>query len=458
MTEGFTPVSQLLAAPRPAHSVVAFDAERPIDWRQFQADVLAVQAWLQRQSSQRVGLCFADSYLFAVSFFAACHAEKSLVLPGNYQPEAVRELTPHFDVLLHDSAIVPAEDIQGYRVESRQPDDAQALNSHLLKPLDANRIELTLFTSGSSGKAKAIVKSLRQLEDEITLLESLWGEQMSGARIESTVSHQHIYGLLFRLLWPLCAARPFATFNLEFPEQVTHKADSDTVLVSSPALLKRLSEEQQSQPLRCLFSSGGPLPHQAALHSQHLFGQLPIEVFGSTETGGIAYRQQHQATTAWRLFPGVEAKLNSEGCLRLRAAHISGAEWYQTADQCQFHDPQTFDLKGRTDRVIKIEEKRISLVEVEQRLDQLEWIAESAVIALEQGNRLALCAVIVLSPQGAEQLAGVGKGKFWLMLRQALRDWLEPIAIPRKYRLVETIPLNSQGKRQVAEIEKYFQE
>lgn len=72
------------------------------------------------------------------------------------------------------------------------------------------------------------------------------------------------------------------------------------------------------------------------------------------------------------------------------------------------------------------------------------------------GNRLTLCAVLVLSKTGQNKLNQLGKGKLWLALRQSLRDWLEPIAIPRKYRVLDEVPINSQGKRQVAEIEKLF--
>lgn len=204
-------------------------------------------------------------------------------------------------------------------------------------------------------------------------MESLWGEHLNGTIIQSTVSHQHIYGLLFRLLWPLCGARPFAINNLEYPEQVALYAGPSVTLISSPALLKRLSAEHQGLPLACIFSSGGPLANSAAVHCEALFSQLPIEVFGSTETGGIAYRQQKTATTPWRLFPTVMATLNQENCLRLCAPHINGDKWYQTADECYFHNTVSFELKGRTDRVVKIEEKRVSLVEVEKRLEQLEW-------------------------------------------------------------------------------------
>ncbi|MFB9215995.1 AMP-binding protein [Vibrio sinaloensis] len=452
----FCSLTDLLSAQRSATHLVAFSAHQQIDWATFQREVEQNRSWLSNQPAQRVALCFANSYQFAIAFFACCAANKSLVLPGNYQPEAVKELEEHFDLLLHDDAIDIAHSVTSAQLTAlaKNGQDLETLPS--LPALNPSTIALTLFTSGSSGKPKAIDKTLIQLETEIAILEQLWGERIGPSRIESTVSHQHIYGLLFRLLWPLCAGRAFAIANLEFPEQLVHHAAENVALISSPALLKRLNEEHQTSPLGTVFSSGGPLPHSAATHSKALFGQLPIEVFGSTETGGIAYRQQLQASTPWQLFPSIDAELNNEGCLRLKSAHIDGENWYQTADECRFHDKVHFELLGRTDRIVKVEEKRISLVEVEKRLDQLDWIDESAVISMQDGQRLVLNAVIVLTPAGQQHMSQLGKGKFWLALRNELRNWLEPIAIPRRYRVLSEIPLNSQGKRQVADIEKLF--
>ncbi|WP_394126534.1 AMP-binding protein [Vibrio hepatarius] len=452
----FVSIENLLCALRTSATPVAFGQQQVISWCEFQHDVACYVNILSKQEAKRVALCFSDSYLFAVGFFAACYAQKALVLPGNYQTEAVKELQQHFDLLLHDDAVPIATGLKALTVSKLSSSSAET-SSVSWQPLDTTNLEVTLFTSGSSGSAKAISKSLEQLDIELAILQSLWGEKINGTRIESTVSHQHIYGLLFRLLWPLCAARPFAIQNLEFPEQIVHHASPDTVLISSPALLKRLTQEHQRTPLRAVFSSGGPLANSAAIHSDELFNQLPIEVFGSTETGGIAHRQQFSASTPWQLFPGVEAQLNEELCLRLRSPHINGQDWYQTADECYFHDKVSFELKGRTDRIVKVEEKRISLVEVEKRLEQLEWIEESAVIPKTEKSRLSLCAVIVLTEKGHQEINTLGKGKFWIALRKALRNWLEPIAIPRKYRLVDEIPLNSQGKRQITEIEKLFQ-
>ena len=99
---------------------------------------------------------------------------------------------------------------------------------------------------------------------------------------------------MFRILWPLSSRRTFAPTRIAYNEQLTTLGPSPIVLVASPAHLKRLPETQDWQPLssalRVVFSSGGPLPVDAGLAVKRLWGQAAIEVFGSTETGGIAWR------------------------------------------------------------------------------------------------------------------------------------------------------------------------
>lgn len=429
-------------------------------WSQFRSDVNVLTQQLTASKHQRWAICFDDSYFFAVAFMAAAHANRHIILPGNYQPAALAELAPHFDAVLHDGvADLSTTDIELFTVDAASliaMSDSQTTNSPPFTSLLLNTICLTLFTSGSNGTPKAIDKTLALLDAEIEQLDAVWGEKLSNSTITSTVSHQHIYGLLFRVLWPLCSGRAFERLNVIYPEQVIAHANQDTTLISSPALLKRLTEEHMSKPYRAIFSSGGPLSLDAAQHSHNLFEQCPFEVFGSTETGGIGYRQQQDATTPWLLFPAINMMLNAEGCLRLLSPFIDPNNWYQTSDQCACLSERTFMLKGRADRIVKIEEKRISLTEVERRLCELDWIEEAAVLPLEETNRLILAAVITLSENGKKTIDELGKGKFWLTLRQALRQSVEPVGVPRRYRTVDEIPLNSQGKRLVRDLEQLF--
>ncbi|MBO7912280.1 acyl-CoA synthetase [Vibrio sp. G41H] len=455
-TVSYISLSELLSQNRAPESIVCFDDNSEITWQTFNDDLSQLVNLLSSSHFQRVAICTQDSCLFSVAFLACAVSKKHIILPGNYQPCALAELSEHFDCLLVDDSIgeVDVSNVRNIQnLLDSNPKAQQPLIDNLAT-MDLAAIQLTLFTSGSSGTPKAIDKTLEHLDIETAQLDKNWGDLLKGNRVHSTVSHQHIYGLLFRILWPLCSGVPFARHNLEYPEQILSHANKQSVLISSPALLKRLKHETASAQLAGVFSSGGPLPTESAHQALNLLGHLPIEVFGSTETGGIAFRQQESAQTPWQLFDCIEASLNSENCIKLLSPYIDKNNWYQTADECEMVSSNQFILKGRTDRVIKIEEKRVSLVEVEKRLEQLPWISECVVIPFEEPERLILASVLVLSDQGQAKLATMSKGKFWLMLRSELRKWLEPIAIPRKYRVVDEIPLNSQGKRLTSHIEQ----
>lgn len=448
------PLSQLMQQSE-RQSPVSVDPSGHQSWLQFHNDVALLCKKLNSYEQQQWAICCEDSYFFAVAFMALAHSKQHMVLPGNHQPAALAELSHHFDGLLHDNNIQCPESCISLKLNTINWKSSLDIPI-VFEPLTLADIQLTLFTSGSSGKPKAIIKNLALLNNEIAQLEMLWGQQLAQTTIVSTVSHQHIYGLLFRILWPLCCDRSFSRFDLIYPEQVMAQASDGCVLISSPALLKRLDNEDKTQDYRAIFSSGGPLPLAAAQQCQTLFSKLPFEVFGSTETGGIAYRQQHDNSTPWQRFPVIDIALNAEQCLKILSPFIDQDLWYQTSDHCEQIDNDHFLLKGRTDRIIKIEEKRISLTDVEQRLCSLPWIEEAAVLPLEQNNRLILGAVITLSNEGKKDVQQRGKGKFWLLLRQQLRQWIEPVGIPRSYRLVDSIPLNTQGKRLVSDLESLF--
>jgi acyl-coenzyme A synthetase/AMP-(fatty) acid ligase len=456
----FNSLASLLLADRQGQKV-AFSSDSQVDWDRFLDDIETLRLYIEAQPCQAVAICCEDSYLFSVAFFATCYADKKIVLPGNHQPAMLTALSSHFDMLIDDGEVTSAPTasitlpLSLLRVQAKRSDFS-------FTELNLNKTHLTLFTSGSTGTPKAINKTLLMLDAELHGLERQWGELLDGTSIVSTVSHQHIYGLLFRVLWPLCAGRAFASKDLIYPEQVIKNGHQQQVLISSPALLKRLQDDGQFADYRAVFSSGGPLSNDAAISCKTLLNQHPIEVFGSTETGGIGFRQQTQKDAAWQFFPDVQAKLVDQDCLALRSPWLSSDlsedadGYYQTSDQCILLENQQFRLNGRIDRIVKIEEKRISLQEVENHLNELEWISESVVLVVDDPHRVALGALMTLTESGEKTLQILGKGRFWIKLRQALRDWVEPVGIPRHFRVVQDIPMNKQGKRLQQEIVELF--
>src|SRR5438105_1853841 len=219
-------------------------ADRPIAWRagqllrraQFLADVGAWQGAFAAHGGARFALYFEDSYDFAAALYGAWHAGKQVFLPGDAQPATLEQLLPRVDGCAGDlpGAIRPAA-----------PQAAQ------LAPLDFESTRLVVYTSGSSGEPSAIDKHLRQLASEMDHLQAAFGGRFEDGdpTVYATVSHQHIYGLLFLTLWPLASGRPFETARLVYPEQMAARlAERESILVSSPAHLKRLPDSLDWAP------------------------------------------------------------------------------------------------------------------------------------------------------------------------------------------------------------------
>lgn len=457
----FNSLRDLLLAPR-GNLSVAFSADEHIGWQQLLTDISALIQVINTQKGHSVAICCDDSYLFCVAFFASIYAQKKLILPGNHQPAMLLSLADEFDLLISDGLVSNKENSSFVQPLITLPIKTDQRATFQFSTLTLDAIDLTLFTSGSTGTPKAIKKNLLMLDSEIQALESQFGHLLGQSDIVSTVSHQHIYGLLFRVLWPLCAGRAFASKDIVYPEQVVINAIQKQTLISSPALLKRLAPDGKQGNYRVVFSSGGPLSSDASDLCKLLLKQTAIEVFGSTETGGIGFRQQHEIDTAWTFFPQVSAKLGRENCLTLMSPWLSRGEsdnsnsYYQSSDQCELLENQQFILKGRIDNIVKIEEKRVSLIEVEIHLNALPWISESVVIVITEPQRITLGALLTLTAQGKQELTSLGKGRFWIKLRQALRDWVEPVAIPRHFRVSTEIPMNKQGKRLLQDIAELF--
>nr|WP_278499451.1 AMP-binding protein [Paraburkholderia fungorum] len=129
---------------------------------------------------------------------------------------------------------------------------------------------LTLYTSGSSGTPKPIRKSLAQFNAEVHTLEKQWGMLVGNATMLASVPHHHIYGLLFRIMWPLAAGRAFERAISIEPMHLQAQIGQcgATVVVSTPAQLSRWPALPGFAALtpapRAFFSSGGPLALEAA--------------------------------------------------------------------------------------------------------------------------------------------------------------------------------------------------
>ncbi|MBK5526134.1 acyl-CoA synthetase family protein [Pseudomonas sp. TH06] len=434
-------LEQLLLKALPTRAISHAPA---LDHAQLCAQALSVAAALQSRGVRRLAVHLEDAADLAIALLGAWRAGVSVLLPADLQAQTRQRWSGEVDLWLTD------QNDDCHLADLHQP----ALASAELK-LDECR--LSLCTSGSSGEPKRIDKTLRQLANEVEALEQLWGADLAEACIIGSVATQHIYGLLFRVLWPLCAGRTFVRKQLAFPEDMQRASREHATFawVASPALLKRMGDNLDWPALsavRRVFSSGGALPADAAQSLQQRLQQWPTEILGSSETGGIAWRQ---GETLWQPFAGVALSQDNDGALLIASPYLPAGHVEHSADAARIAADGRFELLGRLDRIVKLEEKRISLPMLEQALMTHAWVAEAR-LGVVQENRASLGALLVLSESGLFALREHGRRSLTETLRQHLREHCEALALPRRWRLLRQMPLNSQGKLPQADVEALF--
>lgn len=445
-------LAALLPAGRPAEFCIAKRAAERLTFAQLREDVGANAARLAARGLRRGMLITEDSYWFVVGLLALFQVGAEIVLPPNGQPGTLEMLRDLADAVVTDRA--PDGIITVFVLAA-----AAAPAATTLRPLDPAACSLTLLTSGSTGERKRVAKTLAQLECEVAVLESLWGDLLGDSCVLGMVSHQHIFGMTFRVLWPLMAGRPFAAQSHVAWESLLAQLDPPTTVIVSPAHLSRLGGLQPVPHARrpnAVITAGAPLSREAAQETETVFGALPIEIFGSTETGAFAWRQQHRAGVPWQALPGIELQGSPDGTLALRSPFVVGDDIYRSADLVELVDGG-FEFRGRIDRIVKIEGKRVALVEVERDLKQLPWVHDVAAASLGD-ERAVLAAAVTLSPEGQNALATLGKFRFERLLRRALSKTQESAAIPRRWRFVDYLPVDAMGKRQAMTIERLLAE
>ncbi|WP_206955667.1 AMP-binding protein [Trinickia acidisoli] len=426
---------------------VCLDHAAVLDFRAFKARVAKYASWLERQTGPRVAVCLDDPFEFVCALFAALACSKEPIVPSTSTPAYLAMLGSCYDVLL-TAAELPS-------VDACVAADMRA------RDIDADA-PLTLYTSGSSGVPKAVRKTLAQFDAEVRTLETQWGAMLGQAPMLASVPHRHIYGLLFRVFWPLAAGRAFDRGHCAEPLQLQARLAQvgRAAVVSSPSQLARWTELPGFDalvPAPCVFfSSGGPLAEEAAAVYARRFDGAPVEIYGSTETGGIAWRQRDRSD-AWQGVPGVELKCDADGALVVRSPHLGHDEWHRTDDAVVFDDAGRFRLKGRLDRVVKLDGKRVSLPEIETHLARHPCVAQAAAVVLPGAARERLGVLVALTREGCAALLAGGRVALSKALRAHLGEYVETVVLPRRWRFCSALPFDARGKLPAAAVAAAFE-
>lgn len=393
---------------------------------------------LQQDNIQAVGLWLEDASQFACVLLACLNAKVRVLLPPNLLEENQQWVSENADFFFQEEHFSSYGNLQ--KIEKILPlVDKQ------------NPTEIWLKTSGSSGEAKIIKKTAQQMWREVeTLSQVLPFERSADIHLIGSVSVQHLYGLTFRVFLPLEMGWQLGTVQLHYPEYlIAESRHYRCIWISSPALLTHLNLDNVELghcKIEGIISSGGALPELTAKALRAKLACPVVEIYGSTETGVIARRLDEQL---WQAMPNSQIGLNEQGALWVQSDWIKGRE--QTADAVEISE-QGFKLLGRIDRIVKLGDKRVSLVNIEQNLLKHAWVRDCYIaLHIQQPRPLAW---VALSEEGMGAFKQLGRKAVISRLKNALSLTQEKFALPRFWRFCDKLPRNSQSKISRSDFEK----
>ena len=310
-------------------------------------------------------------------------------------------------------------------------------------------------TSGSTGASKPIMRTeeslMRDAKALVDAFHELWSDRPA---VVATIRPEHMYGALWRVRAPQiagCVVDDSVVLSVEELCAACSRHGGRVLFVTTPSFLEKALTHPDFAGLKGCFAaivtSGSLLRSETSLAVAEVTGVCPLEIFGSTETGTVAYRRRVDGEE-WTVFPGIAASLSQDGRIVVDSPFAMERP-YVMSDAVRFTDDGRFLLLGRTDRRVKILEKYVSLGEVESAIEAHHFVSRVRLETYgESVQRLG--ALVVLSEDGRATLAVSSYADLSARLRRDLLPSIGELGFPRRIRFVRELPVNEQGKTTAA--------
>jgi len=308
--------------------------------------------------------------------------------------------------------------------------------------------QILFFTSGSSGFPVGAFKTRRNLESEVESLKKIVLSREI-KRVVVTVPFVHIYGILAGLLLPLALKNISLIVKEDFlPYELLEEAkEPNTLVITTPVFIKALGKLPSETKLNgtLFISSTAPLALEDVATFEQKYEADVMQLFGSTETGGIAYKIG--TGVKWKSLQKVSVD-TKEDKLSVHSPFIS--EYllkdkiealvlpYVTEDIVEI-DREGFTLIGRSNKLIKIAGKRISATQIESILEEIPEV-NRAIVSLVYKKELLRSEQILITLEATKTL----KKK---TVKEKISQYYGIITIPFTLKYVDKINYSAMGKK-----------
>ncbi|MFN4155025.1 MAG: malonate--CoA ligase [Paracoccaceae bacterium] len=334
-----------------------------------------------------------------------------------------------------------------------------------------------LYTSGTTGRSKGAMLSHDNLLSNARVLADLW--QFTGRDVLlHALPIFHTHGLFVASNISLLTGGQMVFLPGFDPERVIAALPHCTAMMGVPTFYTRLLDDARltrdlTGHMRLFISGSAPLLPETHIAFETRTGKRILERYGMTETNmntSNPYDGDRRAGTVGLPLPGVEVRIMAEGravapgdvgVIEVRGPNVfqgywqmpdKTAEdlrpdgWFITGDLATRDADGYITIVGRAKDVIITGGLNVYPREVEELLDTLPGIAESAVIGLPHPDFGEAVFAILARAKGAEpDLAEI---------RAAVAERLAKFKHPKGYAVVDALPRNTMGKVQKAGLRK----
>jgi len=363
-------------------------------------------------------------------------------------------------------------DANGGEVFDRAQHEPAAFATAQSKPDDLAAI---LYTSGTTGRSKGAMLTHRNLASNAVALVESWAFTGNDILLHALPVF-HVHGLFVALHCVLMSGARMLWLARFDTHEVRELLPHATVMMGVPTFYTRLLGDASFQRDHCrtirLFVSGSaPLLPETFDAWRSRTGHAILERYGMTETGMIASNPldgARVAGTVGRPLPGVEVRVTHDGraCgigevgqVEVRGNNVFGGYWnlpdktreeftpdgwFRTGDMGEWaaDGPGTGYLRlvGRAKDLIISGGLNVYPKEIEECLDRLPGVVESAVIGVPDADFGEAVVAVLVTREGAalDERAVIG----------ALRGEIASFKIPKRVYVVSELPRNAMGKVQ----------
>jgi malonyl-CoA/methylmalonyl-CoA synthetase len=348
-------------------------------------------------------------------------------------------------------------------------------------PTKDDDLAAILYTSGTTGRSKGAMLSHANLASNALTLVDYWGFTADDVLYHALPIY-HVHGLFVALHCVLLSgSRTWfcARFDVE---QALELLPRSTAMMGVPTFYTRLLASKEFDRRHCatirLFVSGSaPLLAETFAAFEERTGQRILERYGMTETGMNTSNPLHGERiggTVGPPLPGVTVRvvgedggalpLNEIGGIQVKGPNVFSGYWqmpektkeeftedgfFKTGDMGRILPNRYLQIVGREKDLIISGGLNVYPKEIEELIDAMPGVAESAVIGVAHPDFGEAVTAVVVVHKGAKLTGNA--------ILNELKGQLAKFKVPKYVYVVPELPRNAMGKVQKNVLRQKYQ-